>query len=216
MLTFWEKFSEFWQAYGPWIGASLIPTLVVGLSVSPKTEEAAGIIQKVWDFVKMALDFLSVATHKDKPGTFQLPLKADALLKKAKNRSTEAGLVLFLVGATAGYSSMGCVSWFKEEGGKVKTVAIDCSIASVKENASQLVPALVGILTGGSVNWKEQVKVFVKEFGQDATSCAMQAAINRLQDPISSEPIEDPAAAAAEGAAKGQSYINEQGWKYAD
>lgn len=216
MLTFWEKFSEFWQAYGPWIGASLVPTIVVGLSVSPKTREAAGVIQKVWDVVKMTLDFLSVATHKDKPGTFQLPLKAGALLKKAKDGSGEAGLVLFLAGATAGYSSIGCVSWFKEEGSKAKAVAIDCSIASVKENASQLVPALVGILTGNSVNWKDQVKVFVKEFGQEATSCAMQAAIKRLQDPVSSEPVEDPAAAAAEGAAKGQSYINEQGWKYTD
>lgn len=216
MLTLWEKFTEFWQAYGPWIGASLIPTIVVGLSISPKTREAAGIIQKIWDFVKMALDFLSVATYKDKPGTFQLPLKAGVLLNKVTSKSAEAGLVLFLVGVTAGYSSIGCTSWLKKEGSNAKVVLTDCSEASVKENASQLVPTLLGILTGGSVNWKDQISLFVKGFGRDTTSCAMRVAIKRLQDPINSEPVEDPATTAAEGAKRGQEYLNEQGWKYTD
>ncbi len=69
-----ENISEFWANYGGWIGLALIPTLITGLTISAKTAKAAPIVQKVWDGLKIIMDFLSVVTHKDKMGTFKLPL----------------------------------------------------------------------------------------------------------------------------------------------
>ncbi len=69
-----ENISEFWANYGGWIGLALIPTVITGLTISAKTAKAAPIVQKVWDGLKIIMDFLSVVTHKDKMGTFKLPM----------------------------------------------------------------------------------------------------------------------------------------------
>ena len=67
----------FLTAYGPWILGSLIPSLIVGLTISPKTQGVAAVLKKI-------LDFFSVLTHKDVAGTFQLPFKLGKLVKAAK------------------------------------------------------------------------------------------------------------------------------------
>jgi len=217
MSTAWAAFAEFWQTWGPWIGTALIPTIIVGLSVSPKTVDAAGYVQKAWDIIKMILDALSVVSHKDKPGTFQLPFKMNALVAKKEptDGAPPAGPVLvliFVVGSS--YSQTGC-SWWKTESTNVKRTVIDCSVASVQENASHLVPAIIGILSGGAVNWKDQVKVFVKEFGRDATACALQAATQRLNDPVQSEPEEDPYTTRQRAINRSDLFRSEQGWTFA-
>lgn len=221
MSTFWAAFAAFWQTWGPFISTSLIPTIIVGLSVSPKTSEASGVVQKVWNTVKHVLDFLSVATHKDKPGTFQLPFKLNAVVAKKDDgegppsppaATTTALLLIFAFSVP----QSGC-AWLKNAGTEAKSTAIDCSISSVQENAQALVPAVIGILTGGSVNWKDQVKLFVKGFGRDATACAMQTALKRLNDPVASEPVvEDPEAVRAESAKRADQFIDEQRWDFAD
>jgi len=210
MYTLWEKFAEFWQVWGPFIGTSLIPTLIVGLSVSPATAEAKNNVEKVWNVVKKVLDFLSVATHKDKPGTFQLPLKLGVLAKK---KEVPPALLLILALSIPATQS-GC-SWLKGTGQEMKSTAIDCSVQAAQDGARNLVPAIIGILTGGSVNWKDQVQVFVKEFGRDATACAVQTALRRLNDPVESEPDEDPQAMREAAAKRAGDLVKGSGWVYA-
>ena len=209
MESIWSNFAEFWETWGPFIGTALIPTIIMGLSVSPKTAEAKHWAEKIWNLVKQALDFLSVATPKDKPGTFQLPFKAGVLLKKK-----DAPPVLILIFALSIPMHQSGCAWLKQSGSTAKDVAIDCSVESVKDNARALVPAIIGIITGGAVNWKDQVKVFVKEFGRDATACAMQAALQRLNDPVASEPNEDPEATRIEATKRADEYIIENRWGY--
>jgi hypothetical protein len=208
MSTLWEKFSEFWAAWGPWISVSLIPTIIVGLSVDPRTHAARNAVEKAWNVIKQILDVLSVAKPKDRPGTFQLPLKLGAIVEKKKD-----GTVLVLIFALSSYGAMGC-AWMQSTGEQAKKVAIDCSVAAVQDNARALVPALIGMLTGGAVNWKDQVKVFAKEFGRDATACALTAALQRLNEPVAAEPVVNQVEENAEGAKRAAEYIDAEGWEY--
>jgi hypothetical protein len=207
MSTLWEKFSEFWAAWGPWISVSLVPTIIVGLSVDPRTAAAKTAFEKGWNFFLKVLDALSVAKPKNRPGTFQLPLKLGALVSK------KDGTALVLIFALSGYSMMGC-AWLTSTGKETKNVVVDCSIAAVQDNARALVPAIIGILTGGAVNWKEQVTVFAKEFGRDATACALTAALQRLNEPIAAEPLVNQMEANAEGAQRAADFIEAEGWEY--
>jgi len=45
---------------------AVLPSVIVGLSNSPKTAGLAG-------YLKVVLQVFSVLTHKDEPGTFKLP-----------------------------------------------------------------------------------------------------------------------------------------------
>lgn len=219
MSTIWETFAEFWQAWGPFIGTALIPTIIVGLSVSPKTAEAKGVIEKVWNILKQVLDFLSVATHKDKDGTFQLPFKLDSVRKKEEDSdgppSPPTGPILpvVMLAIFLTLPQAGC-AWLKTTGHEAKDTAIDCTVSSVQDNARALVPAVIGILTGGAVNWKDQVKTFVKGFGRDATACAMQVALQRLNDPIASEPNDDPEAVRVDSVKRASQFLDEQNWNF--
>src|SRR5690349_24545766 len=114
LSTIWSNFSAFWEAYGPWIGAALLPAIITGLTLSPKTEGAAGVVQKVWNGIKMVMDFLSVLSHKDKPGTFQLPLKAGAAVAMIVKKPGGPATIL-LVFVFAG-SQVNCSWW--SSGGK--------------------------------------------------------------------------------------------------
>lgn len=206
-----ETLTNFWLTWGPWIGTLLIPTIIVGLTVSPKTQKAAHWVQKIWDVLKTVLDYVSVLSHKDKPGTFQMPFKLGDKLKS----NTDVVLMLVLCGALVS-SQASCGGWWDKNKEDIKQTAIDCTIDSVRTSASNLVPGIYGILTGGTSNWKDQISMFSKEFGRDAAACAVQAALQRLRDPIMSEPEEDPAAVAKAAAEKADAFIKEQGWTYSD
>lgn len=208
MNALWEKFSEFWAAWGPWISVSLIPTIIVGLSVDPRTANAKNAVERAWIVLKQILDFLSVAKPKNRPGTFQLPLKLGAIVAK---KDGTALVLLFAIGASG--SLTGC-AWLTSTGKEAKRVAIDCSIAAVQDHARALVPTLIGILTGGAVNWKDQVKVFAKEFGRDATACALTAALQRLNEPIAAEPLVNQMEENAAGAQRAAAFIDAEGWEY--
>lgn len=55
------------QIISPWLVASFIPSLIVGLTPYPKAD---GIVQGL----KIALNFLSILSHSDSPGTFKPPM----------------------------------------------------------------------------------------------------------------------------------------------
>lgn len=87
-------------------------------------------------------------------------------------------LVLFL---------SGCASAQKAETA-VKQTVVDCSKEALKEAASQLVPAFLGILTADITNWKQQAVVLGKEFGTDVATCAARVALSKIVSPVQSEP----------------------------
>lgn len=210
MSEFWATFVTFWADYGPYIGAAVVPTIITGLTISPKTAGAAPWVQKIWDGLKMVLDFLSVLTHKDKPGTFQLPLKAGKLLEKKE--VPPAVVLLFVVGIS---STQASCAWWKKNSGEVKQVAKDCTLSSAREQAGPLMNTLVGIYTGASEGtWKKQVGSLAKTFGWDTIQCASKYALEKIVNPVQSEA--DPETLKSVATARHRAMSVEHGWVYVE
>ncbi len=214
-----KALSNFWRDWGPWITVSLIPTIITGLSLSPRTAPAATAVQKVWDSIKKILDFLSVAKFKDAPGTFQLPLKMGKVahtvkLKMAgpaKKPPASSGVALLLI-ATLVHASSGC-AWIHSTGKQIGSDAIDCAVEAVRSNAAHLLPIVKAIITGEAPNWAEMLTAFVKEFGRDAVACALQQASSDIQ---ASSPAAGTATGDAQlqGLTKARTYIDDQKWSF--
>lgn len=107
----------------------------------------------------------------------------------------------------------GC-SWFSKnttaEGKKI----FDCAEQSLMTKARNLLPTVVGLLTGGTENWKEQAKVLGKEFGRDALACATRVAIEKIESPVQSEPQLDPEQVKKDSVARARALMIEEGWVY--
>jgi hypothetical protein len=208
-----ESFRNFWHVWGPWISLSLIPTIITGLSVSPKTSKAVPFIQKAWDALKSFLDMFSVATFKDKPGTFQLPLKAYKLFEKKTPPTAPTAIILILALSIPG---AGCCKLFGDCGTGVKQDIIDCTSQAALTNAPQLLPIVKDILTGKTDGWAGRIWDLIKEFGRDAVACAMQQV---GQDLLASVPPgggtpTPEQATALEGADRARQFTAEQKWQF--
>ncbi len=227
-----SAFQDFWATWGAWISLALIPTIITGLSLSPKTRDVATSMQKVWDGIKKMLDLLSLATHKDSPGTFKLPLKRSPLPPDKAVEPEQStpddpnppqpppppAMLTLLIALSV--SSTGC-SWLRgDTATKIKEDIIDCTIAAVESGSRNLLATVLSILTGGSPNWKDQLEAFTKEFGRDAVGCALVLASQELMKavPLTSEGKEPDMVTktAQEGVVKASSYINEKKWTFAE
>lgn len=194
MSAFLSTLAAWWVTWGPWIGAGLIPTIITGLSLSPKLAPEAGWVQKIWDTLKAMMGFLSVATPKDAPGTFQLPLKLGKLRKKKVVPPAAAALLII----SLGLATQDSCAWWSKHGSAVEEAAVDCAVVATRDAAQDLLPAVLAILTGGSINWQEQVSAFGKQFGQDAVACALEMASNKLMGPMK---VAHPGAGSGSGSA---------------
>lgn len=107
-------------------------------------------------------------------------------------------------------------SWFKSTVKDNKATAIDCSKEVIRSAASSLIPAMVGILTGGTDNWKDQAKTMGKSFGMDALACATKVAMQIIEHPVQSGSELDPEVVKQQSVARARALTIEQGWIYAE
>lgn len=184
-----------WKIWAP-ILLAILPSLIVGFSKSPKT-------QKIGDVLKWVLQFLSVVTPKDEPGTFKMPLKAvRPLPPKAPEPDTGSTngpsypqkvavglLVIGMLSSGPAVGLSGCATFKNAEGG-----VVDCGIASIRSDSASLIPTIYAILTGGAVNWAQQLDS-LKSLGEDALACALAVVGQQLQN--DSTPQVDPSAGPA-------------------
>ena len=226
MQKFMEQFGEFWKVWGPWISISLIPTIIAGLSISPKTAPEAAFVSKAWGMIKQFLSFFSLATFKDDAGTFQAPkvLSVPFRMVFKKTPPPTALILFFVMGAT---TLSGCCAWTgtcgkDDVGGQVATGAINCGKAAIIKEIANLLPTVLAVLTGGAANWDTQLNA-LGGVGADALACAIQQATGQLltkSTPPASAPAAGPEvmkerAVAAEGAQKGNEYMAKKKWKFA-
>jgi hypothetical protein len=232
----WSGFGDFMKVWGPWITTALIPTLIVGLSKSPQTQGAVA-------WLKYVLQFLSFLTPRDTPGTFKLPLKAvtpvpnelptkeefKASMIRAKMRTDSdktdvdpppGALLILLIGSLAFSPALSGCSWVTSIGKGSKDGVINCSVESVMSGAANLIATVRAIVTGGAVNWAEQLDA-LKEMGEDALACALYVVGDQLQqesvpptDAAGDSPSKQKArATAAQGKTKTQMYLRNQNWQ---
>jgi hypothetical protein len=73
----------------------------------------------------------------------------------------------------------------------VATAAVDigktCAEEPIISKASQILPAILAILTTPSNTWKDQAQLYVKAYGQDVAVCAARTALDKLTAPVQSE-----------------------------
>jgi hypothetical protein len=178
--------STFLATYWPWIMTALIPTLITGLSLSPKTAPEAAWLQKAWDYLKKFMNVFSVATHKDESGTFKLPLHLGKLLKK--KMVPPAVLIILGIGVHHGCATMS--AGLKKAG----SIAADCTIQAVKDQEKDLVPVLAAAAEGTSL--ATIATSLAGAFTEDAMACAAKDAKTLLASKL------------AAGAAPGSSATN--------
>lgn len=225
LSDFFIEFSEFWAAWGPWISITLIPTLITGLSMSPRTKKAASVLSKLWTNSKVVLEVFSLATHKDQPGTFKLPFQSARKKTKKSDSDSDGGAssgacaAVFIL-AISSLPQAGC-SWFQGDTIKnIGTGAINCTVQAIQSNARSLLPTVLAILTGKKVDWKNQLEDVGKEAGRDVLGCALVIASQELimSVPASGSGAELDAAVqnAQRGVLKASEYINDKNWTFTE
>lgn len=85
-------------------------------------------------------------------------------------------------------------------GGKI---ALHCAEDSIVSKASQIVPAILAILTSSSTTWKDQADMYAAAYTKEVTICAARNALEKLTAPVQSEGLAvDPEAVKKTAAAR--------------
>lgn len=71
-------------------------------------------------------------------------------------------------------------------GGKI---ALECGKEEITSKASQIVPAILAILTSPTNTWKDQADMYVAAYTKDVTICAARTALDKLTNPVQSEEL---------------------------
>lgn len=156
-----------WQWFAadaaPYLIAVAIPSLIAGLSASPKT---GGIVA----FLKSASRFLGVLTHADEPGTLKAPLGLGAIWKAFKAAAKGAAplaLVLILVA-----SATGCASYDAWLAKHPKSAGVlDCGKDWIVATLPTVLSDVTSALSGSSPDWVALGKLEVQD-GIAAVKCA--------------------------------------------
>lgn len=75
----------------------------------------------------------------------------------------------------------GCC-YFKGTCGKFLPDLIECSSEAVVKEMANILPAVMGILTGGAIDWAAQLKA-LEVVGADVVACAIAKAVAQLKMP---------------------------------
>ncbi len=221
-----ESIQAFWATYGAWISVLLIPSVVTGLSLSPKTKKYATWLGETWDKIKPLIAMLSATTYKNQVGTFKLPLTKgpdqviDPKLAATKPLDPPGGpgcaAILFVVAMSSMTPTTTGCAWLGSSTEKAKEIVVDCTVEAVKANAAHLLPIVMAILTGTSPDWKKMLEMFTREMGTDAVACALQNAAIELQakvPPTGPETTPEGKLTLA-GMQRARMFISEKKWQY--
>lgn len=75
------------------------------------------------------------------------------------------------------------------------SITVHCAEDSITSKASQIVPAILAILTSPSNTWKDQADMYAAAYTKEVTICAARTALEKLTAPVQSEGlVADPAA----------------------
>lgn len=122
--------------YLPWVQAALIPTIIVGLSLTPKTEGAVPVLQKIGNYIKQFLYILSVSGYKDENRGLKVPLYHYTHVRTAPKSSGGPGCAaLVLVLAASLMSVSGCSCWTQQQKMNTPACVIARQVVSCTGNA---------------------------------------------------------------------------------
>jgi hypothetical protein len=180
----------------PWLIASAIPSLIAGLSKSPRY---VGLVS----YLKVTMQVLGWAAHKDAEGTFKLPLtgwkgfvelapKPDAgeppvIVGPPPPAIPPPGAALLLL-LCVGTASCGAA-------GKQFLVDMEsCATGAVPGALSDTVQQAIQSMEGnaGAQSWEDFSKGELVRYGIDAGICVVQAAYHALSQSLGQKGQIDP------------------------
>lgn len=69
-------------------------------------------------------------------------------------------------------------------GGKI---SLECAKDEITSKASQILPAILAILSSPSDTWKDQADMYAAKYTKNVTICAARTALEKLTAPVQSE-----------------------------
>lgn len=187
----------------------LFSSVVTGLTNESKEPGAAR-------WAKAALNFFSFLTHKDVPGTFQLPLGMARPKKvvEAESPPQEGGepkkpqgavptaIGLLVVGLLN--FAAGCAGWTKADTAAALRGVLDCTVGPLLQSTTAVLPLVEGALKGE--NWKKELEGLGFAYGANAITCATKHVAAGLGLPTTAAP--SPAALKAKANAETYFKVN--------
>jgi hypothetical protein len=65
--------------------------------------------------------------------------------------------------------------------GQIATLVVDCTLAAVKATATEILPAVIALITSSGTDWSKMLDL-LKQAGLDALSCSLQQAGQEVQN----------------------------------
>lgn len=184
----------------------LVFNLITGLTNVPRIGAAATWLLKALAVARKIIHFLSVVTHADEEGTFKLPLT------KGNTADTSKIGTLILLAFLPVAVTASC-AWFTSTAKKAGAVLIDCGEKALAEEVTNLLPAVVAILTGNAADWSAQLMA-LEWVGEHAVACAVKEFVPG-QAPTPPDAGPGPSKASPTPAAeRAQAYISGRGWRF--
>lgn len=155
-----HAFQVFAGVIAPWLTASLIPSLVVGLTPFPKASK----VLKVLSFMAKCL---SVVTHLDEAGTFQIPVITPVARLLRPQAVAKASVALVLLGVTL----VGACATFR-----AAFVASEkqCQADNLPSNLVGALPQVTAILAN-PVTWEAGLIALGAQLGEEQVKCLVMA-----------------------------------------
>jgi hypothetical protein len=186
--TIWHAF----QAITPWLVVSLIPSLIVGLTPYPKAAEAVAVLKTI-------LNFLSVLTHSDSPGTFKAPftmsppptgMPPDATSGPTTGAASPVASMGPPVAAGAALAvlfAMAMIPGCGASAAQWKATGIDEAKCAAPAIAGALLDGLIDLLDDASANespdYQKIGEQLAQKYGPRTALCAVRVAWQHLGDP---------------------------------
>lgn len=173
----------------------VLPSLLVGLTDQAKSPGVAR-------WVKAILNFFSVLTHRDAPGTLQLPLglyrpKARPVAPAAPLPvpSAPGPLLALLLAMTL---SASCTGWTKADTQGLLKGVIDCTVGPLFSATESALPLVTDAIKGNTEDWKKKLESIGIGYGTNAVACAVKRVYASLNLPAALTPEALAAKARAE------------------
>jgi hypothetical protein len=182
----------------------VLPSLLVGLTDQSK---APGVAR----WAKAALNFFSILTHRDAPGTLQLPLGLSRLKASSGGAAPSTNLsvprvpgplLVLLLGMLT--LSASCANWTKADTQGLLKGVIDCTVGPLFSATESALPLVTDAIKGNTEDWKKKLETIGIGYGTNAVACAVKRVYASLNLPAALTP--DALAAKA----RAESYLKEK------
>ena len=117
-----------------------------------------------------------------------------------------------IVIAVFAFCFIGCAAQ-RRDAEEAKQVAIECGRAELQQGVQDLLPVVLAVLNGDSVDWVKMLEGLATEMGEDALACTLNKLAASHPEGVTArmtKQTDEPVSAPAK--AKAQVFMGQKGW----